>query len=92
MKMLEEEMKAQQLHVEKTIKMLKSKKGKWVSGTGANDKTVEMFLQHCILPRLQQGPKDAFYCSLFTNLLHNSNTLGWNSLHYNVQILNFFLH
>ena len=87
MKTLKEEMKAQQLHVEKTIKMLKSKKEKWVSGTGANDKTVEMFLQHCIMPRLQQGPEDAFYCSLFTNLLHDSNTLGWNSLHYNDQIL-----
>ena len=33
----------QEKHVEKTIKQLKGKKEKWVSGAGLNNETIEMF-------------------------------------------------
>lgn len=87
LKKLKSEMAVQEKHVEKTIKQLKGKKEKWVSGAGLNNETIEMFLQHCLVPRLLQGPEDAFYCSLFTKILHDSSTVGWPSLHFYDSIL-----
>ena len=79
---LKSEMKLQEKHVKDSIKSLRNKETKWIFGSGDNTKTIEMFVQHCLVPRILQGPEDAFYCSQFAQCLHASDTANWPSLYY----------
>ena len=79
---LKSEMKLQDKHVKNSIESLEKKQTKWIYGSGDNTKTIEMFVQHCLVPRILQGPEDAFFCAQFAQRLHFSDTADWPSLYY----------
>ena len=74
MKQLELEKVYQQKHVEYALEKLRKKPKKWVRGSGSCEKTVEMFLQYCIVPRAVRSPEDAYYCAQFVRVLHDTST------------------
>ena len=81
-KQLRQEQAYQEKHVKSVLGKLRGKREKWTMGSGSGEKTVEMFLQHCIVPRAVQSPEDAYFCAQFVRILHDTSSPQWPSMRY----------
>lgn len=60
---------------------LVKKKGLLLKGV-VKKSTTQVFINHCILPRLLFSPEDALFCAKFAALLHDVGTPGFSSIQY----------
>lgn len=88
---LDEDAPVQEAHVRAVRAHFRAQAGQWLRDVpdAWRQSIILDLLQHCLFPRCKMSAEDAIYCAEFVQLLHDTNTLNFSTVHLYELIVKF---